>query len=70
MSKLPTVSWTYPGPPTSPTFQDWPAWVVFLNFACDAEKFIVHDWEGPIVCLKGDTLHRDSVGKMFVVKAR
>jgi hypothetical protein len=68
MSTLPTVSWVYPGTDT-PT-SEWPRWVIFLNFGADAEKIIVHDWEGRIVCRKGDTLHRDSVGRMFVVKAR
>lgn len=65
---LPTVSWVYPG--TSVPTTEWPKWIIFLNFGADEEKIVVHDWDGKIICLKGDTLHRDSVGRMYVVKSR
>lgn len=70
MPAMPVFSWTYNGPTTSPTCADWPDWVVWLNFACNEEKFIVHTLDGTIVAYRGDTLHRTMDGKMYVVRAQ
>lgn len=70
MPAMPVFTWTYEGPSSSPTFDDWPAWVVWLNFACNEEKFLVHTMDGIIVAYLGDTLHRTMDGKMYVVRAQ
>lgn len=72
MSSLPTVSWVFPGASadTTANWGTWPRWVVALNFACDDERMIIHTLEGQIIAYKGDTIHRNTVGLMHVVRAQ
>lgn len=68
MKELPTISWTFDG--SAPNSGSWPYWMVWMNFGSTEEKIVMHMFEGEIVAYKGDTIHRDSVGRVFVIRGQ
>jgi hypothetical protein len=76
MITLPTKSWTFTGEPPDAGWREgmshprvWPAWMIFMNFACDREKIVIHTWEGVLTAHVGDTIHQNSVGVVTIVRA-
>lgn len=62
-------TWVFPGAGNT---SEWPRWVVFLNYACDAEKIVIHQGlsGGRIIAHRGDTLQINSVREISVLRAQ
>lgn len=55
-------TWTYTGQPR----EDWPAWLIFTNYATDGEIIIIHKLNERLVIRPGDVLIRLTTGEIRV----
>lgn len=61
-----TIHFVFTGQPTS----EWPAWMVFLNFAYDGHsRIVVHRLDDILEIRAGDTIHRRADGQLTVARS-